>query len=157
MRAVAKERYLLFIEAVKRVHEDGNFKIEELHYETMNEVSKVDLNYSNIHTKVDVVADVVKKIVEFSNSLISKVDLKSKFDSKGFAKLEELLWNVKEQISKINVSPSSSVAQEALSNMFSSLESKLRDDLTPLIKFINLMPSNAPPVLGARGIKGWCF
>ncbi|CAI9279940.1 unnamed protein product [Lactuca saligna] len=110
------------------------------------EVAKVDHNYSNLYTKVDIVTDVVKKTTEFSTTLITKVDFQSEYGSNGFVKLEELLSNVKALISKINVSPSSLVSQEALSKMLSSLESKLRADLATLIKFVSLMPSDAPPI-----------
>ena len=124
------------------------------------EIANIDQNYSNLHIKVDIVVDVVRKIVEFYNSLINKVDLKYDSDSKHFVKVEELLGNIKELISKLNVSPSSSVSQESLSKMFSSLESNLRDDLDPFLKFVNLMPTDAWLVStgvqgGEKGVGAW--
>lgn len=110
------------------------------------EVARVDQNYSTLRTKVDIVANVVIKFFEFYNSLVTKVDLKSEFDSTHFDKLEELIGSMKEFISKIYVSPSSSVSNESSSKMFSLFKSNLRADLTPLIKFVNFMPTDAPPV-----------
>ncbi|CAI9279301.1 unnamed protein product [Lactuca saligna] len=116
------------------------------------EVANVDQNYSNLHTKVDIVADVVTTIVEFYNLLINKVDLKFESESKHFVKLEEILGNVKELISKLDVSPSSLVSQESLSQMFSSLESNMKANLAPLMKFVNLMPFDVSPI--KTGLQG---
>ncbi|CAI9272298.1 unnamed protein product [Lactuca saligna] len=116
----------------------------ELRSKMTKEVDKVDQNYFNLYTKIDIVVDVVMKIVEFCNSLLTKFNLKSESDSKHFVKLEELLRNVKELISKLVVSASSLVSQESFSQMFSLLESNLRVDLAPLLKLVNFMPSDAP-------------
>ncbi|CAI9298587.1 unnamed protein product [Lactuca saligna] len=116
------------------------------------EIAKIDQNYSNIHTKVNIFVDAFKNIVELYTSLIIKVDFKSESNYKHFVKLEELLGNVKGLVSKLNVSPSYSVSQELLSKMYSSLESNLRFDLAPLMKFVNLMPTDATPVL--IGVQG---
>ena len=83
---------------------------------------------------------------------VAKVDQKSESDSKYFVKLEELLGNVKELILKLDVSPSSSVSQETLSKMFSSLESNLKAELDPLLMLANLMPLDAPLI--KTGVQG---
>lgn len=96
--------------------EGVNRKVEEIQLEMSKEVVKLDQNYSNLHTKVDVIADAVTKVLESFNSLCTKVDSKLESDSKVFAKLEELLRSLKESLSKLEVSPSSSISQEFLSN-----------------------------------------
>ena len=110
MRAIAKERNILFVEAIKKIKEDVNFKFEELYQEMMKEVAKFDQNYSNLHTKVDIVAVAVTKLVELNTSLLDKVDLKFESDSKEFVHMSGLLEDLKELILKLNVSPSSSVS-----------------------------------------------
>ncbi|CAI9259277.1 unnamed protein product [Lactuca saligna] len=126
--------------------ENLNFKVEDLRNEMTKEVVKLDQNYSNIHTKIDIIADVVTKVFDFYNSLVTKVELKSAYHSKVFAKLEELLGSLKESLSRIIVSPSSSISQESLSTLFSSLENNLKVEIAPLLRMVNLMPTNAPHV-----------
>lgn len=129
LKAIAKERHILFIEVVKKVKEDVNFKIEEICQYMTKEVANLDLNYSNLHTKVDIIVDVVMKVVEYYNSLHTKVGTKSETDSKGFVKLEELLGGLKESFSTLKVSPLSSISQESLSKLFYSFEYSLKDQL----------------------------
>lgn len=49
-----------------------NFKIEEIRQEMVQEVAKVDQNYSSLPTKVDIVADSVTKLVVYHTSVNSK-------------------------------------------------------------------------------------
>ena len=95
---------------------------------------------------MDIIADVVTRVVDLYNSLIPKVDSKSESDRQNFAKIEEILGNLKELISKLGSVPQSSISLDSLSTMFSSLETSIKANLAPLLKLINLMPTNAPPV-----------
>ncbi|CAI9290536.1 unnamed protein product [Lactuca saligna] len=110
------------------------------------EVVNLDHNYSALNTKVDIVATGVTKVVEFHNSLLIKIDTKLEFDYKRFSKFEELVGSLKELISKLGSSSQSSISQESFSKMFLSLESSLKTDLAPLLKLVDLMPTNALPV-----------
>ncbi|CAI9281247.1 unnamed protein product [Lactuca saligna] len=74
------------------------------------------------------------------------VDSKTKSDSKVFATLGEFLVSLKESILKVDNSPKSYVSQESLSQMFSSLGTNLKVEVDPLLKLVNLMPTDAPPV-----------
>ncbi|CAI9281406.1 unnamed protein product [Lactuca saligna] len=107
---------------VKKVKEDVNFKVEEIHTKMTKEVFKLDKNYSNLHTKVDIIDDAVKKVVEFYNSLITKVDTNLESDSKFVANLEELLGSLKESLSKLDVSPSYSISQSLFQSCFLHLK-----------------------------------
>lgn len=64
LRPVAKERHILFVQAYKRVQEDVNFKIEELLTELYKEISTLYQSYSNLHKKVDIIADIGTKVTE---------------------------------------------------------------------------------------------
>lgn len=87
MREISKERHIFFGEAVKKVREDVNFKIEEIRQEMKKEVVNVYQNYSTLHNKMDIVVDAVKKIAKFTSTLFTKVDLKSNINSKEFVHL----------------------------------------------------------------------
>ena len=63
-RSVAKERHILFVEAVKKVREDVNFKLEEIRSAMEIEVAEFAHNYSSLHNKVDIIVAVVTKVVE---------------------------------------------------------------------------------------------
>ena len=83
---------------MKNVRESVNVKVAELKSEMSKEVAKLDQNYSTLQTKVDVIVDVVMKVVEYFNSLSTKIDSKIETDSKVFAKLDEILVSLKESI-----------------------------------------------------------
>lgn len=59
LQAVAKEHHIMFVEAVNKVKEDVNLKFEEIHTEMSKEIVKLDQNYSNLHSKVDIIVDAV--------------------------------------------------------------------------------------------------
>ncbi|CAI9304188.1 unnamed protein product [Lactuca saligna] len=117
LREVAKEFHILFVEEVQKVEKVVKLQTEAIKIDMSNEIAKLDQNYSTLHYKVDVIVDVVTKDVEFYNCLNIEVDSKTAYDSKVFAKLEEFLGSLKESLSKINVSPSSSVSMESLSKI----------------------------------------
>lgn len=116
------------------------------------EVEKVDRNYSSLHTKVDIVVEVIMKLVEYHTSLLNIVDVMSKSDSKAFVHLQGLLEDLKELIFKLAIPPSSSVSLDSVSQMPSSLESHLKADLDPFLTFVKLLPTAAPHV--STGVKG---
>lgn len=95
LKAVAKERHLLFVQDVKKVREDVNLKIEELRVDMAKEIADLDHNYSSLHTKVGIIADVVTKVVEMYNSLLPKVYKKVEVDAQSFGKIKETLSNLK--------------------------------------------------------------
>lgn len=90
-------------------------KIEELHSEMAKEVVKLDHNYSNLNTKVNIVVDTVTKDVELHSSLLTKIEAKSTFVSQIFAKLEELLGSLNELLTKLGSSLLSSISQDFFS------------------------------------------
>ncbi|CAI9288188.1 unnamed protein product [Lactuca saligna] len=71
-------------------------------------------------------------------------------------KLEELVGSLKESLSKLDLSQQSVVSQDSISNMISSIESNLKDELSPLLKLVMLMPTSTQPVnqLVQGGDKG---
>ncbi|CAI9266760.1 unnamed protein product [Lactuca saligna] len=109
------------------------------------EVSKLDHNYSSLNTKVDIIVAVVTKVVESYTSLLPKVDKKSESDTQSFAKLEELLGNLTELVSKLGCFSRSLITLESLSQNILSLESTLTTELALLMKLVHLMPTDAPP------------
>ncbi|CAI9290984.1 unnamed protein product [Lactuca saligna] len=86
---VAKERYVIFVEQVKKVEESVNLKVVELKLEMTKEVEKIEKNYSNLHGKVDVIPNAITMLVEYHNSFSTKLDAKTYRESKAFEKLEE--------------------------------------------------------------------
>lgn len=118
----------------------------ELKSEMSKEVAKLDEYYSTLRSDVDVIIDAVKKVVMYFTSLSTIVDSKPESDSKVFAKLEAFLLSLTKIVSKLDFSPNSSVSQESLFQLFSYLETSLKAKLTPLLKFLNLMPTDSPPI-----------
>lgn len=85
------------------------------------------------------------------------VEYHTSLHTKEFVHIQGLLDEVKELISKIAIPPSSLVSKYSISQMLSSLETRLKDDLVPLLKFVHLMPTTAPPVstwvqVGEKGV-----
>ncbi|CAI9259997.1 unnamed protein product [Lactuca saligna] len=101
---------------------------------------------SILHTTVDDIVEAVIKVVEYFNSFSTKVDSKTESNSKVFSKLEEFLESLKESILKIDTFPKSCISQKYLSQVFSSFISNLKTDIAHLLKLVNLMLTDAPPI-----------
>lgn len=160
LKADARERHVLFVKDVKTVHENVHLNIEELRMDMVKEVKTLDHNDFSLHNKVDIIVDVVTKIVETYNSLSPKVDKKAKIDSQSFEMFAKVMADLKELISKFSSSSSSMLTQDFLSQKFRLLESSIKNELAPLAKFVNLMPTNAPPIHtrvqgGERNMLAW--
>lgn len=84
----------------------------------------------SLHSKVDVLADAIKKIVEYNTLFSTKLEAKTKLDSTVFDKLEEFLGCRKESLSKLDLTQQST---------FSLV-------LGPLLKLVNMIPTDAPPI-----------
>lgn len=110
LRDAAKEHHKIFVHQVKMLEESVNLKVVGLKFEMMKKVEKIEKNYSIIHGKVDVIVDVIAKLVEFNNSYSTKFDAKTEQDTKVFEKLEEFLSNLKESLSKVDISQQSLVS-----------------------------------------------
>lgn len=143
---VAKERHILFVEEVKDVEEFVKLKVVELKYEMSKVVAKLELNYQNLHSKMDVIVDAIKKLVEYNSLFSTTLEAKTTSDQKVFYKLEEFQGSLKESLSKLDLSQQSTVSQDSISKMNDSLESNLKVELGPLLQLVNLMPINVPPV-----------
>ncbi|CAI9290319.1 unnamed protein product [Lactuca saligna] len=114
LKAVAKERHIFFVQDVKKVREDVNLKIEELHSDVAKEVATLDQNYSSLHTKVDIIADVVTNVVKWYNTLLAKFDSKADSDAQEVAQLKEILNTLKESVSNLGSSSSSFLTPDYL-------------------------------------------
>ncbi|CAI9278664.1 unnamed protein product [Lactuca saligna] len=95
--------------------------------------------------KVDVVADAIAKLVEYNTSYSTKRDAKTELGSQVFAKLEEFLSSIKESISKADLLNRSSISQESISKLISSIEANLKAELAPILELVLLLLTNAPP------------
>ncbi|CAI9263245.1 unnamed protein product [Lactuca saligna] len=146
LRSVAKECHILFVEEIKKVQEFVNAKVEYLKSEMLKEISKIEQSHSSLEGNIDIVVEAIKKLVEYYTSFASKSDVKTDSDSNVLDKLAEFLGSLKESLLKIATSHCISVSQDSLSQMFSSFETIIKDKLAPLLKLVNLMPTNSPTV-----------
>ncbi|CAI9269825.1 unnamed protein product [Lactuca saligna] len=69
LRSVEKERHVLFFQEVKKVREDMNSKIQQLHEEMNKEIISVQHDYASLHQKVDMICDAVTKFVKMYEGL----------------------------------------------------------------------------------------
>ncbi|CAH1428133.1 unnamed protein product [Lactuca virosa] len=91
--------------------ESMDLNMAELISEIAKEVEKIEKNYFFLHGKVDVVADVIARLVEHNTAYSTKLDAKSEKDSHVFAKLE-FLSSIKESISKASLLNQSSISHK---------------------------------------------
>ncbi|CAI9280664.1 unnamed protein product [Lactuca saligna] len=88
-------------------------------------------------------------------SLIPKIDKKAKLDDQNFGKLEDLVNNIKKLVSKTGSSFTSLLTQELLTKKLRLLESPIHNELAPVAKLVNLMPTDATSVhTGVQGGEG---
>lgn len=100
LKVVAKERHILFIQDVKKVCEDVNFKLQELREDMGLEIAVLQQDYSSLHQKVDLIADVVTKFVKLYEALSPKVERMVVDDAQSFLNTNLLLVELKGLILK---------------------------------------------------------
>ncbi|CAI9263343.1 unnamed protein product [Lactuca saligna] len=108
------------------------------------EVVELNHNYYSLRTKVDIIVDAVTKVIECYTSLAPKIEKKAEVDVQAFEKMDKLLTDLKDLVSKS--SSSSLLTPEFLTQKFRLLESSIHNELAPIAKLANLMPTDAPPV-----------
>ncbi|XP_023735583.2 uncharacterized protein LOC111883500 [Lactuca sativa] len=145
LKAATKECHILFVQDVKKVREDVNFKIHELKSELAKDLQ-------DIHTKH---ADVQKQIVEVSSKLqkfinvpvleAHKEETKEKFDQ-----LTKLVTELKTTVS--HSSSTQILTPKFLSLKITTLEQAIQKALAPLTNFTSLLPKSAAPVF--TGVQG---
>lgn len=79
------------------------------------EVVKLELNYLSLPSKVDVLAEAVKNIVEYNSLFSNKFESKIETDSKLFNKLEEFSESLKESFLKLDMSQQTVVSPYLIS------------------------------------------
>ncbi|CAH1437980.1 unnamed protein product [Lactuca virosa] len=77
LRDIAKERHELFVEQVTKIKEYVDLKVAKLKSELSKEVRKIEQNYTLLHSKVDVIATVISKLVELNTKYTNKLEVKS--------------------------------------------------------------------------------
>ena len=122
LQTVSKKRHVLFVQDVKTVQEDVNRKLEELKVDMEKEINELSTNYCSLLSKVDIVAAVVTKVVECYQSLIPKIDDKATGDITCFGKLDAMLSELKEMVSKSG--SSSLLTPEFLTQKFRLFETQ---------------------------------
>ncbi|CAI9303286.1 unnamed protein product [Lactuca saligna] len=69
LRNVTKERHVLYVQEVKKVREDVNLKIQELHKDMNKEILSVQHDYARLHQKVSIICDAVTKFIKMYEGL----------------------------------------------------------------------------------------
>lgn len=125
-----------------------DLKIKEFSDFFANEVRKLDNFYVLMNKKVDLLMGATTRLVEditaFNNDYSG--DLKSKFeeDGKTFEKVDKSLSDFQETLSKVALSSQSSISQEYISAMISSIESRFKTELVPIPNLVLCLPTNVP-------------
>lgn len=120
LRDVAKERHVLFLEEVKRLEESIELKMEDLKSDMSKGMEKIELNYSSLRSKVNVLAEVVKNHVEYNTLFLTKLEAKTETNSKIFDKIEEFLESLKECSTKLDLFQQTFVSLDSISKIVSS-------------------------------------
>ncbi|KAL7609165.1 hypothetical protein Lser_V15G10960 [Lactuca serriola] len=145
LKAATKERHILFVQDVKKVREDVNFKIQELKSELANHLQ-------DVHTKQ---ADVQKQIVEISSQLqkLNDIPVLEAHKAATTEKFDQLIKLVTELKTAVSHSSSPQIlTPEFLSLKINTLEQAIQKSLAPLTNFTSLLPKSAPPVY--TGVQG---
>ncbi|CAI9280990.1 unnamed protein product [Lactuca saligna] len=64
LKLVTKERHVLFVQEVKKVREDVNLQIRELHEDMQKEFQVVQQDYASMNQKIDIIYDAVTRFAK---------------------------------------------------------------------------------------------
>lgn len=142
----------MYVQYVNTIRENVNLKLQELNNDMVKEITVLTHNYSTLHMKVDIIADVVTQSIEWYNSFVPKFEKKVTVDATSFGDIVKLLGTLKDLMSKSRSSTSSVFTPGFLTQNFSLLESIIHKELAPLVKLLPLMPTGAPPIV--TGMQG---
>ncbi|CAI9303222.1 unnamed protein product [Lactuca saligna] len=125
LKAVTRERHVLYVQEVKKVREDVNLQIAELREDMQKEVQVVQQDYASINQKVDIICNDVTRFVKLYETMNPQVINLSVQTAKHFDELK-----------------------------FVQFEAILHKQLSPLVRISNLLPavSDAPPAF--TGMQG---
>ena len=150
LRNVAKERLVMLVQDVKKVRDDVNLKLEEMKKEVSQEISEVNPRYTSIQEKVDIIAGAVTNFIQTFQATVPTIEAKASDDKEQFAKLKELLGELKSIVSK--PTPQSFLTSEFLTQKLNVLDQVIQKVVAPITKFAQMLPSNAPPaIIGVQG------
>ncbi|CAI9285485.1 unnamed protein product [Lactuca saligna] len=150
LKLVAKERHVLFIQDVKKVREDVNYKLQELRQDMEKEIANVRTEFASLNQKVDIICDAVTKFAKLYKSLSPQISQLSSTENKNFMEVFTLLKELK----TLSSTPASSslLSSEDLIKTFSQFESLLLQQLTPLSRISSLLPTMDAP-LASTGVQ----
>ncbi|CAI9265949.1 unnamed protein product [Lactuca saligna] len=143
LQMAKKERHVLFIQDVKKVCEDVNLKIQELHQYMDKEIACVRTDYASLNQKVDIIFDAVTKFAKLYESWSPQLSQLSTTKNKNFMEVITLLKELKELSTK-PVS-SSQLSSDFLLQKFSQFEDILLKQLAPLSRISILFPTTDAP------------
>ncbi|CAI9298986.1 unnamed protein product [Lactuca saligna] len=145
-----KERHVLFVKDVKTVREDVNRKLEDLKVNVAKGINELNITYSSLLSKVDIIVEALTKVVQWYQSLLPKFDGKATVGLNNCGKIDTLLRELNELISKY--SSFSLLTPEFLTQKFCVFETTIQQDLAPLSHLISLLLTNTPHVvIGVHG------
>ena len=104
----------------------------------------MERNYTFLHGKVDVIAIAIPKSAELNPKYTDKLEAKSEKDSQVFEKMEEFLSSIKESILKVNLLHQSTVSQETISQLISTIKTNMKSELAPILELVLCLPNDSP-------------
>ncbi|CAI9277128.1 unnamed protein product [Lactuca saligna] len=104
LKAITRERHVLYVQEVNKVHEHVNQQIAELREDMQKEVQVVQQDYASINQKVDIIHNDATRFVKLYDTMNPHVINLSEQAVKHFDELVTLLKELKE----LSVKPVSS-------------------------------------------------
>ncbi|KAL7586161.1 hypothetical protein Lser_V15G40639 [Lactuca serriola] len=145
LKAANKERHLLFIQDVKKVREDVNFKIQEVKSDIAKDLQAVNTRQEDLHKQVVEISSQLHKLNNIPVADDQKAATMEQFDI-----LIKLVTELKSAVSQS--STSQILTPEFLSLKINTLEQAIQKALAPISNFSSLLPKGAPPVFtGEQG------
>ncbi|CAI9280861.1 unnamed protein product [Lactuca saligna] len=91
LKLVAKEYHVLFVQDVKKVRKDVNFKPQELRQDVEKEIAVVHTKFASLQQKVDIICDAFIKFSKLYESLSAQIAQLSTTENKNFYEVFTLL------------------------------------------------------------------
>ncbi|CAI9281327.1 unnamed protein product [Lactuca saligna] len=148
IKNMAHERHESFENMVTDSKESIELKIKDFVDLVSKDIMKLDKFGIGIQQNVDVLLGATRTLIEdiraFNKHYVEEWKLMKELDGKVFTNIDNALTSFHDRLPKFDIPSMTSISQEQISSMVSSMESCFKTQLAPILVLVLRLPTNVP-------------